>query len=229
MAATESLPDLLILGDSHSTALAEGCAAHGIRAEVLGFSGNLWHAGHVALHRTQGLRVRGAAMQARLMAMRDRLGGGPILRPDLPVLASVGFHLGRLVPPFGFHGHVAGAGEFEAGEDRLFASSALVAAYVAAFRAPHVRMLARMARLAPLAAVAPPPFYTAPNYPAIYEEVVRAIRAAGVALYDPRDDWGGEAPLDPAWLAPDGVHGNAAYGASVIGHMIDRGLIGRRG
>ena len=228
MAATEALPDLLILGDSHCTALADGCAAHGLRAEVLAFSGNLWHGGHISLDRRQGLRVRGAAMQARLDAVRDRLGGGPVFRPDLPVLASVGFHLGRLVPPFGLYGHVARADEFEAADDRLFASSALVAAYVAHFRARQIRFLVRVARMAPLTAVAPPPFYTLPNYRAIYDEVVRAIRRAGVTLYDPRDDWGGDAPLGPAWLAADGVHGNAAYGAKLIGQMIDRGLIRRR-
>lgn len=228
MAAAEPLPDLLIIGDSHSTALAEGCAAHGIRAEVLGFSGNLWHAGHIALHRSQGLRVRGAAMQARLNAVRERLGGGPVPRADLPVIASVGFHLGRLVPPFGFHGHVADGDQFELGAHRHFASSALVSAYVGHFRAPHVRLLARMSRLAPLTVVAPPPFYTAPNYGAVYDEVVQAVRRAGVSLYDPRDDWGADAPLDPAYLAADGVHGNRAYGAKLIGHMIERGLI-RRG
>ncbi len=228
MAATEALPDLLILGDSHSTALAEGCAAHGLRAEVLAFSGNLWHGGHIALHRGQGLRVRPAAMQGRLDAVREKARAMDVLRPDLPVLASVGFHLGRLVPPFGVHGHVAQADEFDAADDRLFASSALVMAYVGQFRARQARFLARVARMAPLTAVAPPPFYTLPNYRAIYDEVVRAIRRAGVTLYDPRDDWGGDAPLDPAWLAADGVHGNAAYGATLIGHMIDRGLIRRR-
>jgi hypothetical protein len=224
------LPDLLILGDSHTAALKAGCDAHGLTSEVMGFSGNLWHAGHIVLHRTHGLWVRGAAMQARLKAVQENLGGGSLLRPDLPVLASVGFHLGRLVPPFGFRGMTSTAEEFEAAEDRLFASSALIADYAEHFRRPHIRFLMRMARQAPVTAVAPPHFYAAPNYRAFYDHLARAIRGVGVTLYDPRDDWGQvTAPLGSDYLAEDGVHGNQAYGAKVIGYMLERGMIRRRG
>jgi hypothetical protein len=230
VARSKALPDLLIVGDSHTAALKAGCDAHGLRAEVLGFSGNLWHAGHVVLHRTHGLWVRGAAMQARLKAVQEALGGGSLLRPDLPVLASVGFHLGRLVPPFGFRKHVSSAAEFEAEDGPLFASSALIADYAEHFRRPHIRLLIRMARQAPVTAVAPPHFYAAPNYRAFYDYLVRAIRGAGVTLYDAREDWGQDgAPLDPQYVAADGVHGNEAYSAKVVGHMLDRGLVRRRG
>jgi len=228
VASAQQLPDILIVGDSHTAALKAGCEAHGLRAAVLGFSGNLWHAGHVVLHRTHGLWVRGAAMQARVRAVQEKLGGGSLLRPDLPVLASVGFHLGRLVPAFGFRNHTSTGEEFGAGDNRLFASSALIADYAEHFRRPHIRFLVRIARQAPVTAVAPPHFYTAENYPAFYDYLARAIRKTGVTFHDPRDDWPGNAPLGAEYLAADGVHGNDAYGAKVIGHMLDRGLVRRR-
>jgi len=229
VAKRKSLPDLLILGDSHTAALKAGCDAHGLKAEVLGFSGNLWHAGHIVLNRSQELRVRGAAMQARLKAVEDSLGGGSVLRPELPVLASVGFHLGRLVPPFGFRNHVTETAVFDAEEDRLFASSALVYDYALHFRGGHLRLLRRLSRLVPLTVVAPPHFYTAPNYAAFYAHVSDAIRQTGLRFCDPREAWGGgAAPLGPEYLSADGVHGNEAYGARIVGHMIEKGLIGRR-
>jgi hypothetical protein len=225
VADLHSLPDVLIVGDSHTAALKAGCDTHGLRSEVVGFSGNLWHAGHIVLHRTHGLWVRGAAMQARLKEVQDSLGGGSLLRPDLPVLASVGFHLGRLVPAFGFRNHASTRQGFEAAEGRLFASSALIADYAEHFRRPHMRLLLRMARQAPVTAVAPPHFYAAENYPAFYDYLCRAIRGTGLPFYDPRDDWPGEGPLGAEYLAADGVHGNDAYGAKVIGHMLNRGLL----
>lgn len=229
MAKTKSLPDLLILGDSHTAALKAGCDAHGLQAEVLGFSGNLWHAGHIVLTRTQELRVRGAAMQVRLKAVEDGLGGSSVLRPDLPVLASVGFHLGRLVPPFGFRNHVAEKEAFEAEEDRLFASSALLADYVQHFRGGHLRFLRRLSRLVPLTVVAPPHFYTAQNYAAFYGYLAGAIRGTGLGFCDPREAWGHlDAPLGAEFLSADGVHGNEAYGERVVGYMLEKGLIARR-
>lgn len=229
MAKRKRLPDLLILGDSHTAALKSGCDAHGLKAEVLGFSGNLWHAGHIALNRAQQLRVRGAAMQARVKAVEESLGGGSVLQPDLPVLASVGFHLGRLVPPFGFRNHVTETEAFDATEDRLFASSALVADYAQHFRGAHLRLVRRLSRLVPLVVVAPPHFYTAQNYAAFYACLADAIRRTGVRFCDPREAWGGDgAPLGDEFLSADGVHGNEAYGKRIVGHMIENGLIGGR-
>lgn len=226
----KSLPDLLILGDSHTAALKSGCDAHGLTAEVLGFSGNFWHAGYIQLNRSQQLRVRGAAMQARVKAAEDSLGGGSVLRSDLPVLASVGFHLGRLVPPFGFRNHVADKEAFEAEEDRLFASSALVADYAQHFRGGHLRFLRRLSRLVPLTVVAPPHFYTAQNYAAFYGYLAEAIRETGMRFCDPRDAWGGgTAPLGQEFLSADGVHGNEAYGERIVGHMLENGMLTRRG
>ena len=70
------LPDVVIIGDSHSSALLAGCEAHGLSAEVARFSGNLWHAGKLMFHGQHGIWPRGLpALQAQILAIRDRLGG----------------------------------------------------------------------------------------------------------------------------------------------------------
>lgn len=100
------------------------------------------------------------------------------------------FFAGRIVPPFGFHGHVTGAAEFEADPDSLFASRAVVEVCARHWRLAHVRLLRRMSQLAPLVAVMAPNVYSVPNYPAFIDVMAAMIRAAGVTLCDPREDIG---------------------------------------
>lgn len=221
-------PDLLIIGDSHSVALKAGCDAHGLRAELMSFSGNLWHEGHIYLHGEHGLWARGKANQARILAMRERLGGRSLLEPDLPVLASIGFHLGRMVPLFGYRGHVTSKAEFVASPERHFVSSAFVAEYADQFRLPHIRLLRRMARRARVMTVAPPDVYGDRNYSAFMNTIATRMSSAGLSVYDSRDDFADKgSPLPEAYLADDRVHGNALYGTEAVGHMLRRGLIAR--
>lgn len=222
-------PDLLILGDSHSVALKAGCDALGLRAEMLSFSGNIWHQGLVSLHRNRGVFVRNRAFQQRVAELAARLGRGNVLSAEVPVLASFGFHLGRIVPPFGFNGHRIDAAGFLADGTSQFASRALAEAYVRHFRQGHVRMLRRLSDVVPTIAVAPPDIFGAVNYPLFVAIVKEMIRDAGVALFDPCEElFPGQGGLPAEFLTEDGVHGNADYGARVIGLLLDRGLIARR-
>jgi hypothetical protein len=223
-----AMPEVLILGDSHSIALKSGCDAQGIRADILSFSGNLWHMGHVSLHHIHGITVRSKVQFERIAALRQRLGGTTVTRPDLPIIASAGFYLGRLVAPFNSRGHVTDAEGFAADESSLFASRGLTEAYVRHWRTPHITFLKRLARRAPLTIVAPPPVYPWPNYPMVIDIITRMMRDAGLAVYDPRDDLAtGGRTLSPDYLAQDQVHGNERYGTELIGHMLRRGLIVR--
>ena len=222
-------PDLLILGDSHSVALKAGCDALGLRAEMLSFSGNIWHQGLVSLHRNRGVFVRNRAFQQRVVELAARLGRGNVLSAEVPVLASFGFHLGRIVPPFGYNGNRTDAAGFLADETCLFASRALAEAYVRHFRQGHVRMLRRLSDMVPTVAVAPPDIFGAVNYPLFVTIVKEMIRDAGVTLFDPCAElFPGQAGLPEGLLAEDGVHGNAAYGERAVGLLLERGLIARR-
>lgn len=214
------LPDLLVIGDSHSNALVEGAAALGLRVEMLRFSGNIWHSGRVVAHADHGLWVRGLrAMQAEILALRDRLGGRPVLSREVPVLGAFGYHLGRLVPPMGFAGHVADAAAFDADPGALAMSQAFVDAYVAHHRAGLVRLARTVMRACPLVVVVPPRAFDRPNYAAVRAAITRQLRAGRVDVHDPAPDLCGEGVLDPGYLMADGTHGNARYGAAVIAAM----------
>lgn len=223
-------PDVLILGDSHAVALQAGCAAHGIVPAVLSFSGNLWHQGQIGLSPRTGIRARGRVWQGRVTDLGRALGRDNVLSPELPVLACFGFHLGRIVPAFGYNGHQADRDMFLADPEAQFASSGLVQAYAASMRRGHLRMLAQLARRVPTLAVVPPAIYPPGNYPAFVETLKEGIRALGVPLIDPSAElFPGAAGLPGAFRSDDGVHGNADYGAAAIGMMIARGLIVRPG
>ncbi|MDT8854185.1 hypothetical protein RNZ50_03870 [Paracoccaceae bacterium Fryx2] len=221
------LPDLLVIGDSHSDALADGCAAHGLRVEMLRFSGNIWHSGQVVFHAQHGIWVRGLpGMQKQVLALRERLGGRSVISADVPVLAAMGYHMGRIVPPFSANGHVTDAADFAADAGSAYVSRAMVGAYVDAFRANHVRLARRMSRHGNMTLVAPPHAFARRNFPAFAEALTGRMRAAGVRVFDPAPELCPPgAPLDADYLLPDGVHGNARYGAAVIGLLLQRGLI----
>ena len=224
------LPDAILIGDSHSNALQAGCAAHGLRVEMLRLSGNFWHAGNVFFHGRHGVWVKGlAAAQSQILAMRERLGGLSLISPEVPVIAAMGYHLGRLVPPFGVNGHVTGAAGFAADPGSAYASQAMVEATVDHFRGAHIKMAARMNRHGNMVLVAPPRLFPGSNYDRFAQVIGAKMAAAGVRLLDPSAElFAPDQGLPPEMAADDGVHGNDAYGTAVVKLLLDRGLIARR-
>lgn len=218
-------PALLIVGDSHSVALKEGCDALGLRAEVLSFSGNFWHQGHIFLHRSRGLWAKGRALQERITQLCEKIGVTDLVQPDLPILASFGFHLGRMVPPFGFHQHTVSAATFAENPAGHFASRGLVEAYCDQYRHQHLQMLQRLSRLVPTVAVAPPNFFWDDNYQMFFDLLKSKIRASGVTLFDPCETlFAPTGTLPEAYTAADRVHGNARYGEAVMRHILQNDM-----
>jgi len=224
------LPDAIIIGDSHSNALEAGCAAHGLRVEMLRLSGNFWHSGAVFYHGRHGIWTRGlATAQAQILALRERLGGLSLISPEVPVIAAMGFHLGRIVPPFGVNGHVTDAATFDADPDAFYASQAMVDAMTEHFRGAHVRMAQRMSRHGNMLLVVPPRLYPGTSYDRFSAAIGARMRAAGVRLFDPSAElFGPDQALPVPMQTADLVHGNEAYGAAVVKLMLDQGLIARR-
>lgn len=223
----DACPDVVVLGDSHSNALAEGCAAHGLNAGMLRFSGNFWHQRRVSLHPDHGVWIENPkALQRQILDLKAQLGGQPVLTPDVPVIGTFGFHLGRFVPLFSVTGHVTRAEEAAADPESLYVSRAFVDQYVIGIRAAHIRMARRIDRMTRLVMVAPPLGQDAPNMRSFFDAILARMRTFGLTVYDPHEDLAMAGPvLDPAYLLEDGTHGNARFGAEVIGHMIERGLI----
>ncbi len=224
------LPDVIIIGDSHCNALQAGCAAHGLRVEMLRLSGNFWHAGHVFFHGRHGVWVKGlSAAQAQILAIRERLGGLSLISAEVPVIASMGYHLGRLVPPFGIHRHVTDAAGFAADQGSAYASQALVEATVDHYRGAHIRMAQRMSRHGNMVLVVPPRLYPGSSYDRFASAISARMRAAGVTLFDPSEAlFAPDQGLPPELASGDGVHGNEAYGAAVVKRLLDQGSIRSR-
>lgn len=220
-------PDVIIVGDSHTAALRDGCAALGLNAALLYVSGNHWHTGCAEFNSVAGLHfARRPVLQRRLADVRAAIGGGSLFGRQVPVIASFGYHLGRLVPPFTGWGHTADATDFAENEQALYASQGLIAATVAHFRDKHIGILAQAAGLCDLVVVAPPMVQADATANAFACEITRRLQQAGVRVHDPR---GGAAykgqVLAESLLSADRVHGNAAYGAQVISSLLARGLI----
>lgn len=225
----ESPPaDLVIIGDSHTAAMHEAALAKGLTSRMLYVSGNFWHEGGIRYNAEVGLAVgHRPVLQRRIRGLAGQL-GGTVFPSGIPIIASFGYHLGRLVPFFARLGHTPDATDFEASPDKLFASSALVDAYLHHHRGSLWRILRLASQKADLVVVAPPIVQDDPVAMHIAGLITARLTAVGLRVFDPRlePDWAGK-PLPSEWRTPDGVHGNALYGAEVLRRLEAKGLLAR--
>lgn len=221
-------PELLIIGDSHTAALQQAAQARGIASQMLYLSGNFWHDGRIRWSRKTGIAATWRpAVQARI-AEAAAAAGGTVFPRGVPILASFGYHLGRLAPLFGRHGHTPDVADAAARDEALFVSDAFLHAYLHAHRGPLLRILRLAARTCDVVVVAPPVVQADPVALRMAGAITAMLRGSGVRVFDPRTeaDWDGQ-PLPDHLRSDDGVHGNAAYGDWVLGRLFDRGLIRR--
>lgn len=219
-------PDLLIVGDSHTAALQEAAIARGLDSKMLYISGNFWHENRMRPHPTLGLSSQHRRGLNRRIAEFAEEAGGSAFPKDIPVLASIGYHLGRLVPPLSRHGHSPSPDHVAADEGALFLSDAFLTGYIFHHRNSLFRLLRLASQNANLLVIAPPMIQTDPVALHVGARITRILRDHGIAVFDPREeaDWA-DRPLPEALRAPDGVHGNAAYGEEVLERIFDRELI----
>jgi hypothetical protein len=220
-------PDVIIIGDSHTAALRDGCAAVGLNAVLFYLSGNHWHMGAAAFHPVTGLHfAKRPALVRRMADIRASIGGGSVFSRDVPVIASFGYHLGRLAPPFGGWGHTPDASVFQDEPWRHFVSEGLLAAYIAHYRDNQIAILTRAAQLCPLVVVAPPMVQADAVAHAMACHITDRLQKAGVKVHDARAGRAYDGTiLPPDLLSDDKVHGNAAYGEGVVRALIKNKLI----
>ena len=219
--AMGTIPDLLIMGDSHTAALDLAARARGHSSAVLYVNGNFWHEGGFVLDSVEGIALPGNDFfKRRANAARARM-GGRLFRENSPVLASVGYHLGRLSAGMARYGHTMDEATFDSDPSASFLSQAMMEAIVTARRAPLWDMLAKVSRECVLFVVAPPILSDDHLSWEIAQFVTRSLRKRKIMVWDPRDETGplGK-PLPDSWRTPDGVHGNIHYGNAVLEQLL---------
>jgi hypothetical protein len=222
-------PDLLIIGDSHTAALQQAAVLRDVKSKLLYISGNFWHEGKIRPHADLGLSaLYRPPLHRRIENLVAETGNKSLFSRDVPVLASFGYHLGRMVPRFARYGHTPDAQQSQDEKDTLFVSDAFLAQYIHAHRGSLFRLLRFAARHCDLVVVAPPIIQTDPVATQFAEMITDMLLGAGLRVFDPRRevDWLGT-PLAPEWRSADQVHGNVAYGSEVLARLFDRGLIGK--
>lgn len=219
-------PDLVILGDSHTGALHQAALARGMEARLLYINGNFWHENQMRWHPRLGIAAK---YRPRLHRQVRDLGaelGGSVFPAHVPVLASIGYHLGRLVPRMARLGHTPDARHAQTDESLLFLSDSFLESYILSQRGNLLEILTSAARTCNVIAIAPPMIQTDPVALHVANRITDWLIARGVRVFDPRrePDWADQ-PLPEELRAPDQVHGNAAYGEAVLARLFDRGLL----
>lgn len=222
----EGRPDLMIVGDSHTAALHAAAVARGLDARLLYLSGNFWHEGRIRFHPAQGLTAAYRPAVQRQIRAAAAAAGGTVFPAGAPVVASIGYHLGRIVPFFDRHGHTPDAADFDARPEAQFTSRAFTEAWLHHQRGALLRVLRLASRAARLVVVAPPVVQADPVALAFRATLTGWLRAEGVTVFDPCDEDGfGPAPLPLHLRSADGVHGTPEYGGMVLDRLAARGLI----
>ena len=89
--------DAVVIGDSHAIAVSDALRDMGYRAEVFFASGGLWNKPRIRFHSKLGLACpANPAITQRVRDLAGRLDQPGIFARDVPVIASVGFHLNVL-------------------------------------------------------------------------------------------------------------------------------------
>ncbi len=212
---------LVMIGDSHCAALYQAAQRQEMPCKMLYLSGNHWHENRIRAHRLRGLWAGyRPGLQHQIDAFAAGLGGS-VFPQGAVVLASFGFHLGRLVPLLRRFGHT---GTIET--DRLFLSQGFLEGFISHHRGQLHRALRHAHQQCRLVVMAPPVVQDDPLALHVTDLVVNMLRRQGLVVFSPQEepDWQGR-PL-PAFLrGPDGVHGNAAYGAEVLNRLQIKGLL----
>lgn len=219
-------PDLLFIGDSHTIALSEGAKLLGMSVEIVRFSGAKWNQGTFFYGRN-GYECRGVPMgMTEIHSIRKKYGVTNILDLDVPVISTIGYHLGLLLRPLGWFNHeIYSDGSRTTAQDQVV-SGAFVNDYLDHYRARHFDVAEKMSKKANLVVVAPPPAWQDQNSDIVRNLITDRLRSRGIMVYDPKDDFSDENGLLPAeLLLEDNIHASPEYGAQVLSKIAELGYL----
>jgi len=219
-------PDILFLGDSHTIALRKGAEMRELATDGLHWSGAAWHSAKFKLTEHGPAPVGAPGARDAFDDFAARM--GPWVAQTTTV-TTLGFHLGRLVPPFGWMDHKATKRGEDLPTDAPGVSRAFLRDYIWRHRVRHIRTAKKWAAQTKLIVVAPPVTFDRPSYGAFREEIIAQLQFAGVTVFDPAQEFPETHGILPDHLQEDdGLHGTADYGAQIIDAMARDGLLPQR-
>ncbi|NVO24777.1 hypothetical protein [Donghicola mangrovi] len=210
-------PDLIIVGDSHCGALQSAALAAGLKSEMFSLSGNHWHENQIRPHKRWGMMSKNRRPVNVSISKFSETIGGSIFSDQTPVLASIGYHLGRMVPPFSRAGHTSSIEQAIDSDEAFYVSDAFVDAFLEAKRGQLFRLLKWAHKRCDLTVIAPPIVKDHAETMLFRDRITALLRDEGINVFDPFEDADLSGRELPAKLrAEDGVHGNVDYGAMVL-------------
>ncbi|WP_341366588.1 hypothetical protein [Yoonia sp. BS5-3] len=218
--------DLVVISDSHGRAIANGAAQLGLEVRTVTYSGALWHRGKFRFTRNGFQPTRSKAPQRQMRELHEELKQKDLSLRAIPTISTIGFHLGQLVPPFGWYGHRALPEEFEEKADAKFTSDAFLHEYVQTYRRKHFEIAKKMHQYGRFMVIPSPVTFRRANYAAFRAHIVDQFHTRGISLYDPVEDLAQpDGILGDKFIAKDGVHANAEYGAQVVRLLKQKGFL----
>lgn len=218
--------DLIVLSDSHGRAISEGAKAFGLNTRELSFSGNGWHTGRFRCGKNGFFPVANKQRRRVMTELQDELGEKNVMKAGIPVVSTIGFNLGRLVPPFGYRGHRALHDDVIDDEELLFVSDDFIEDYITAFRAKHFATARKMSKAGNLIIIPPPIFLERANFRVFREKIKNRLRTVGATVFDPMDELAdSNGLLSEVFDAGDQEHANGAYGQEVVKCLQNNDLI----
>ena len=218
-------PDYIILGDSHSIALNNGAKLEDLSVETINYSGALWHKGILSFG-PRGFECRGAPSAMRkINSIREKYKINTLTDLDVPIVSTMGYHLGLLLGPLSWNGHqIHNAQTTDVNEGTRVISTAFFNDYLSHFRARHFTVAKRLSNRTRFIIVPPPISQETLNSRYVRDMITDKYKSMGITVYDPMDDLAGSDGLLPKkLLLPDNIHATAEYGQLVmskIGQLI---------
>ncbi len=220
------MKDLIIVGDSHARALANGAMALGYDVASYANSAGAWRDGAVSLTAAGEITSNRARARKKIEGFAEDVGAKAPLLSGVPVVASLCFDVSQFVSDLRWHKLGSYLADDHGSTRQSVLSSRFTRAYVREQHSEALAGLSAIAQVAPLVVIVPPVFRTWPLQRALKAEFTALVRSAGISVYDPNESLAGEDGLIPDALKhDDGQHGNPAFGQAALTGALEKGLL----
>jgi hypothetical protein len=214
--------DIIIISCSHGRALAEGASNMGYNVGSVSYSGSHWHQGHFNFTKSGFRPLKARSAVNAMQKLQADIGYEDIGKSKIPIISTIGYHLGRLVPPYGWYGHSTSERHFDEQDDLAVTSDVFLRDYVFEFRKKHFFTAKKMAAAGPFVVIPPPITFDRSNYDAFRVHISGRLIENGVTVFDPMAKLADPGHMLPDDLvADDGVHANGKYGEKVVKMLQD--------